>query len=262
MSTQTENSNDLVIEPNENNQFVSETHADNSTESTGVEEKIEAAIKVDETIVEEKQAPKKQIGILYAIIVVLLIGGGAFYAYTFHRDLLAQYIPFIQSTQTNEAALQSEDAKSSETNASNAETNASTEDASASETGVSDEEIADAITESLQQNTAQQHNAKTETVENAAVANSAANGGFKKPLTRPTWIISVSSVAKESIAKARTEELRAAGQNADYYWIPDYVDGGNRYFKVFVGTFATKAEAQSYLSNGNLAADAYVLKVE
>ena len=263
MSTETENSNDLVIEPNENNQFVSETHANNSTESAVVEEKTEATIKADEPIVEIKQTSKKKIGILYSIIVVLLIGGGAFYAYTFHRDLLAQYLPFIQTTQTNKVTLQPEEtSKDSATDVSSSETNASTEGASASETNVSDEEVADAITESLLQSATQQQRAKTETAENAAIKNGAANSGFKKPLTRPTWVISVSSVAKESIAKARTEELRAAGQSADYYWIPDYVDGGNRYFKVFVGPFATKAEAQSYLSNGGLASDAYVLKVE
>jgi cell division septation protein DedD len=97
-------------------------------------------------------------------------------------------------------------------------------------------------------------------VENAKTVDAA--NDFKKQLQRPCWVISITSVAKESIAVARTKELRTAGNTADYYWIPDYVSGGNRYFKVFVGPFTTKADAQNYLSSHELTADAYVLKVE
>jgi len=262
MSNQANNPNDLVIEPNGNNIFVGETPT-NAPENDSVEY----------TIVKEKRATRGNVGILYAIIAVLLIGGGAFYAYTFHRNFVAQYIPFMQK-ETNKAALQPQETTKNEEqttnkdndNASTGSLTTSSQTASSAtktqETAVSDEAIADAITQSLQQSAAQQQSAKTATREKPTTQNAETQSGFKKPLSRPCWVISVSSVAKESIAKARTEELRAAGQKADYYWIPDYVSNGNKYFKVFVGTFATKAEAQQHLANGGLADDAYVLRVE
>ncbi|MCL2328634.1 MAG: SPOR domain-containing protein [Bacteroidetes bacterium] len=268
MSNQTENTNNLVIEPNENNTFVGETPT-NAPENDSTEN----------TIVGEKRTTKGKVGILYSIIVILIIGGGAFYAYTFHRDFIAQYIPFIQTTQTNAstgstgstgslttgsatgAATNDEANNASAGSATDASTNLET-NASTTSTTVSDEAVADAITESLQQSAAQQQSAKIATREKTITQNAETQSGFKKPLSRPCWVISVSSVAKESVAKVCAEELRAAGQKADYYWIPDYVSNGNKYFKVFVGTFATKAEAQQHLANGGLADGAYVLKVE
>jgi len=242
MSNQTENTDDLVINPNENDQFTNETRineiANNNTPATNVDKTVE-----------KEQTTKTKTGILWIIIVILLIGGGAFYTYVFHRDFVVRHIPFLQSTEQNkEAALQTDEtAKENSTQAvgdeneidyNNASTNSATEN-------VSDDAVVDAITQSMTKNV------QTET-----------NTGFKKPLSRPAWIISVSSVAKESIAIARTKELRATGKTADYYWIPDYVNGGNEYFKVFVGPFSTEDEAQNYLSRHTLTDDAYVLKVK
>ncbi len=273
MTNQTENTDDLVINPNENDKFTDDARINELADSieTSINEQseledsedsempeIEVEIYEEETTNGEKQASKKQTGVLLSIIIILLIVGGAFYAYTFHRDLLVQYIPFLKPTEQNKATVQLDTSTDSANETSNNEANeidyTSTE--STVETAVSDEEVADAITESMLQ-AAQEKSVKTATIEKTT-----AQIDFKKPLNRPTWVISVSSVAKESIAIEKTKELRVAGKTADYYWIPDYVNGGNRYFKVFVGPFATKTEAQKYLANGDLTNDAYVLKVE
>lgn len=272
MTSQTENTNDLVINPNDNDQFVDDVRM-NEFAHTNEDNTIEETTTVEETAC-KKRANKPKTGILYTIIIILLIGGGIFYVYTFHRDLVAQYIPFLQAEElVEDKAVQSDVSTSSTTNVSKELTNneeneidytstGSASDASTNSAAVSDDEVVDAITESMLQNAAQQQSSKTETVETTISKNTATQTDFRKPLTRPAWIISVSSVNKEGIAKARVNELRAAGNTADYYWIPDYVSEGNRYFKVFVGPFATKAEAQNYLSSHELAADAYVLKVE
>lgn len=262
---QTENDNNLIINPNENDQFVDDIRM-NEFAQIDEENSVETPENDDDDILDEEKPKKSPTGILIAIIVVLIIGGGAFYAYTFHRDFVAQYIPFLQSesdkqTETTTQIEESSEEAEEQTNLDENEIDytASTE-TSEEEATLSDDIVADAITESLMQDAAKQVTNKT--TAQPTIANNETQTEFRKALARPTWIISVSSVTKENIAKTRVKELRAAGNTADYYWIPDYVTDGNRYFKVFVGPFSTKTEAKNYLSSHELASDAYVLKVD
>ncbi|MDR2962701.1 MAG: SPOR domain-containing protein [Bacteroidales bacterium] len=257
---------DLVIEPNDNNHFESENFAPAAAE-TPVEtlkipehtENSEAAISENQNEENTKETPKtteekpqksKIISILISIAILLIIAGGAFYIYVFYRDFAAQYIPCLQTQEYDTLIVQQEQHNATHENAENESENTDNQEET---TTASDEAVVNAITQSMQAE-AKPAEEKTPQTPN--------NTDFKKTLSRPTWVISVSSVAKESEALKRTKELRTAGKTADYYWIPDYVPGGNAYFKVFVGPFATKADAQNYLQNNDLAADAYVVEVK
>lgn len=73
-------------------------------------------------------------------------------------------------------------------------------------------------------------------------------------------VISYSAVSKEASAKAAVKELNDKGYNAGYYWIPDQQPNGRELFKVYIGPFNSKSEAEASLDEvKGLSAGAYVL---
>lgn len=79
-------------------------------------------------------------------------------------------------------------------------------------------------------------------------------------LQRPCWLISYISVATEKHAQKGVEELTAKGIASGYYWIPDYLPNGNKFYKVYAGPFGSKAEANGKLATiQELNQQAYVL---
>ncbi len=72
------------------------------------------------------------------------------------------------------------------------------------------------------------------------------DGGDGK-LKTPCFIISCSAVSSEWDARSQAESLSRKGFQAGYLWIPDYDASGKKLFKVYVGSFRTRTEAESAL---------------
>lgn len=62
-------------------------------------------------------------------------------------------------------------------------------------------------------------------------------------LSKPCYVISHSSMKSEKFALKTVNKLERAGFKTGYYWIPDLGPGGNEYYKVYVGPFATEQAA-------------------
>jgi len=81
-------------------------------------------------------------------------------------------------------------------------------------------------------------------------------------LTTPCWLISYSSVAKKSNAVSNVEMLKSKGIKAGYYFMPDYKSDAKELYKIYVGPYTSKGEAQANLSEvSNLSPGAYVFKL-
>jgi cell division septation protein DedD len=83
-------------------------------------------------------------------------------------------------------------------------------------------------------------------------------------LARPCYIISYSGFSAETKAQGDVSLLKGKGYvKTGYYWIPDYLKNGNKFFKVYVGPFNTKKEARKKLwAIKKMSPKAYVLKVD
>jgi cell division septation protein DedD len=89
----------------------------------------------------------------------------------------------------------------------------------------------------------------------------ASNSTFNLPT--PCWIVSYGSFMNEKYAQINTQKLKANGKNAGYYWIPDRNPRGNKFFKVYIGPFFTKADAEIELQNTKkLSPTAYILRLK
>jgi cell division septation protein DedD len=71
----------------------------------------------------------------------------------------------------------------------------------------------------------------------------AANG----KLPTPSFLVVCTAMAKETDAKAFMMKLASEGYEAGSLWIPDYEPQGKKLYRVYVGPFDTKEEAQDIL---------------
>lgn len=80
---------------------------------------------------------------------------------------------------------------------------------------------------------------------------------------RPSFIISHSAYKTEQAADKTKSKLMDMGFNSGYYWIPDYHDRNKQLFKVFVGPYQTRKDAEDMLKAvKKIQEDAYVVKLE
>lgn len=86
----------------------------------------------------------------------------------------------------------------------------------------------------------------------------------KGDLLLPVYFVACYAVKSEAYALTKVNQLKARGFDASYYWIPDFVPQGNKYFKVVIGPFATQREAMRKLTPVQERAefDAYVLQLK
>jgi hypothetical protein len=82
-------------------------------------------------------------------------------------------------------------------------------------------------------------------------------------LKRPCYIISYGAFSVESTAQAEVEKLTKSRFETGYFWIPDYVGQGKELYKVYVGPFVTRADAESRLPDvKKKKSKAYIEKLE
>lgn len=84
-------------------------------------------------------------------------------------------------------------------------------------------------------------------------------------LRPPAFIISHSAYASEETARQIKEKLmKDNGLNANYFWIPDYVEGGKELYKVYIGPLDSWEEANDFLAliKDDLNTNAYVEKIK
>jgi cell division septation protein DedD len=85
--------------------------------------------------------------------------------------------------------------------------------------------------------------AKVETKPVAEPKKPAADG----KLPTPSFLVVCTAMAKETDAKAFMIKLASEGYEAGYLWIPDYEPEGKKLYRVYVGPFDNKEEAQDIL---------------
>ncbi len=79
------------------------------------------------------------------------------------------------------------------------------------------------------------------------------------------WFVACFAMKRETKVLARIETIKAKGfDNVHYYWIPDVLDDGNRFFKIVIGPFDTSTQAKDMLDTVRLQVnpEAYILKVK
>ncbi len=73
------------------------------------------------------------------------------------------------------------------------------------------------------------------------VVNTTPDGLFPTPF----WGIATAAVDKETLALKFVNELKAAGLDGQYMYIPDYLPGGKKMYRIFVGPFPDKPTAMA-----------------
>lgn len=82
-------------------------------------------------------------------------------------------------------------------------------------------------------------------------------------LKTPCFIISCAAVARETDARAQTGSLSRRGFDAAYLWIPDYDPAGKPLYKVYVGPYYSRSEAENVLPRVKAASSgAYVQQLK
>ncbi len=79
------------------------------------------------------------------------------------------------------------------------------------------------------------------------------------------WFVACFAMKRETKVLARIETIKAKGfDNVHYYWIPDVLEDGNRFFKIVIGPFDTSTQAKDMLDTVRLQVnpEAYILKVK
>ncbi len=79
------------------------------------------------------------------------------------------------------------------------------------------------------------------------------------------WFVACFAMKRETKVLARIETIKAKGfDNVHYYWIPDVLEDGNRFFKIVIGPFDTSTQAKDMLDAVRLQVnpEAYILKVK
>jgi hypothetical protein len=204
---------------------------------------------------------KKRLIIFGSAIGVILIAG--IIMFTQYPKVLANWMPFLEMkgyvdsevlTETPDGSV-AEDTESSEIatiDSLQSEIETAIEEnidkETATEKNVSEEEVVDAITKDLQKKQQQY------------------SGASQMPTTKietPSWIIGYASVSINNNAIRSVKSLRDKGYSAGYFWIPDYTQGGPDLFKIYIGPFDSKAEAQNLLPTiKELVPKAYVMYLE
>jgi len=79
----------------------------------------------------------------------------------------------------------------------------------------------------------------------------------------PSFIIAYSANADKIQANRNFSHLESLGFESGIYWIPDFFSAGKPLYKVYVGPFTTRSDAETRLiAVRKLQADAYIMKVE
>ncbi len=79
------------------------------------------------------------------------------------------------------------------------------------------------------------------------------------------WFIGCFAMRREAKVLAKIEKIKAKGfDNVHYYWIPDVIEGGNRFFKIVIGPFESSTQAKAILDTVRLEVnpEAHLLKVK
>ena len=103
-----------------------------------------------------------------------------------------------------------------------------------------------AETENIQATNAEkeEENTQIKVEDKTVVANDDVND---KKLKSPFYVISCAAVVSEFTAKSNIRELNGMGIIADYLYIPDYDPYGKTLYRVYVGPYKTKAQADNVL---------------
>lgn len=216
--------------------------------------KPEKPIKVSD---DDKTKSKSKLGLI-VIVTLFVIVATAAYLFVINPKILAKHFPSlvekgiitVESDDKNNNATS--DKQTTETDKiGDAETN-TTEDADNTVTE-SEEKVVEAITNTLKSEPTPK---KTETPKSERVTS-------KGKLQTPCWIISYSSISNEATAIKTVANLSTQGAKCGYYWIPDYVQGGPKLFKVYIGPYNTKEAASADLPKiKEEASGAYVAEVK
>ena len=62
---------------------------------------------------------------------------------------------------------------------------------------------------------------------------------------KPFHIISISAYSKKEPAMDEASQINDKGLSGNFMWIPDYQDGGKELYKVYIGPFNNRKEAES-----------------
>jgi len=80
---------------------------------------------------------------------------------------------------------------------------------------------------------------------------------------RPSFIISHSAYSTRESAEKIKAKLMDIGFNSGFYWIPDYHDSEKQLYKVFVGPYTTRSDAEDMLQAvKKIREEAYIMKLE
>jgi hypothetical protein len=256
-------------EPNQAKNADENTSTKNKTVKKGTPKKATRKVKPpkDKKVPGDKSGKgKKRLIILGSAIGVILIAG--IIMFTQYPKVLAGWMPFLEMKGYADSEVLSEIPEGSAESADITEETESSgiaaidslqseietaieeniDEENTTEKEVSEEEVVNAITKDLQ-NTQQQY-----------------SGASQIPSTKietPSWIIGYASVSNNNNAIRSVKSLRDKGYSAGYFWIPDYTEGGPDLFKVYIGPFNSKAEAQNLLPTiKELVSEAYVMYLE
>lgn len=219
--------------------------------------------------------PKKsKLGMILIVALFLIVAAGA-YLFVINPSILAKQFPSLvekgiltvekEHTQTHNATPSEINTDSSAQNVDKEVLTKEEKDIEASkqtektivEEKKQDDIVVKEITKTLESQPAPKKEVtKTESTAKERIVT-------KGKLQTPCWIISYSSISNEAAAIKTVATLSSQGIKSGYYWIPDYVTGGPKLFKVYVGPFQNKDAALSQLPQiKENASGAYVTEVK
>ncbi len=191
---------------------------------------------------------KSKIGLILIVALFVIVASAA-YLFVINPSILAKKFPSlvekgIVTIETEHAKIDSlTQTVQSETPNAEATDEVVTKEERDSETNttIPEEKVVETITETLKtQPAATKEVAAPEPAKKERIVT-------KGKLQTPCWIISYSSISNEAVAIKTVATLSTQGKKCGYYWIPDYVSGGPKLFKVYIGPYSTKEEAASDL---------------
>lgn len=98
--------------------------------------------------------------------------------------------------------------------------------------------------------------------ENKVASNNSSSGSSGQVVIN-SFIISCAAVSSEEAAKKASNDLKSKGFKSGYYYLPDYQSGAKSLYKVFVGSFNSRADAEGNLGDvKNLFDGAYVMQLK
>lgn len=98
--------------------------------------------------------------------------------------------------------------------------------------------------------------------ENKVASNNSSSGSSGQVVVN-SFIISCAAVSSEEAAKKASNDLKSKGFKSGYYYLPDYQSGAKPLYKVFVGSFNNRTDAEGNLGDvKNLFDGAYVMQLK